>query len=770
MTEPTAMQNATPTDDQVRRAFMIVFVLAFSTLMVELLLSRMAVFYITGANSFLAIPLTLFGLAVGSLRVHLGKTPVERVDLGRNLIWMAATGFGAFVTAFLVFSQFFPITHISEAATAQQVVKTAIFVLVFLPPFYFVGKILTTLYAVHRAVIGRLYGLDLIGAALGCFVTPVLLHYVDLPYLIFIVLLGMTAVTAVWLGRGRPKVVAAFVVAAFAFLPLLVWLEGGYDMSHLTRYAKLGKIEELAHKWNEYSRVSLLRITPEAADAEPIFKIIHNNAESNVNVGKFDPGNMRGIDRRHQLPTLLGRPQDRVLVMFAGCGLQMLEFNELGAGRDYLVGVEINPLVIELAVDAPELVSYRLDEFFALPYVEMHAAEGRAFLDNDPRTYDVIYAGSDAATTKYLTGHTRKYLDTTEAMKAYLDHLSDDGLLMFVCQPALHKIASLRAIFREQRKELLGNHLVVIGDRFDGCATVVFSKKGFSKRERAIVREQFGERLSWLPGGRDNNEQVRQAIRKGAAVGQQLVTDDRPFTRMLDFDGFTLLPDARTMGNFRYYASWTKILAMILVGGLFVLVIGGLYVGRAKMPPVGMMIYLVVTGFCYMMVEVTFIARLELFLENPLYSMSLLLSIFLLTNAAGSMLYQRFGKHLNMTLVPAAVAGLVLVTLFALMAIIGNRLGLPLPVKILLTILVTSPVGVALGLFYPYVVTWLADNGHADRVPITYGVSTLSSVAGATYAMTMIIDFGYASMIYQAAIGYLALTAIMLIYGRVTRS
>ncbi|MCL4234778.1 MAG: hypothetical protein KJ042_09685, partial [Deltaproteobacteria bacterium] len=168
-----------------------------------------------------------------------------------------------------------------------------------------------------------------------------------------------------------------------------------------------------------------------------------------------------------------------------------------------------------------------------------------------------------------------------------------------------------------------------------------------------------------------------------------------------------------------------------------------------------------ITGFCYMLVEIALLGKLDLFLENPLHSMALLLSLFLLTNAAGSAFYGRFGSRLPMKLMPLIMAVISFAGLYAMEAMIGARLGMPLALKIALTALALAPVGAGLGLFYPHVVTELSRTGRADAVPVTYGLSTLSSVAGATYAMTLVINIGYASLVYQAVIGYTALTLIL---------
>jgi hypothetical protein len=111
------------------------------------------------------------------------------------------------------------------------------------------------------------------------------------------------------------------------------------------------------------------------------------------------------------------------------------------------------------------------------------------------------------------------------------------------------------------------------------------------------------------------------------------------------------------------------------------------------------------------------------------------------------------------------VAVVVGVCLLCVDAMIAGRLGMPLPVKVLLTALVLAPVGTGLGLFYPFVVSWLSEHGHDKAVPITYGVSTLSSVAGATYAMTMVINLGYTNIVYQSIIGYGILAVFMAALG-----
>jgi hypothetical protein len=137
-----------------------------------------------------------------------------------------------------------------------------------------------------------------------------------------------------------------------------------------------------------------------------------------------------------------------------------------------------------------------------------------------------------------------------------------------------------------------------------------------------------------------------------------------------------------------------------------------------------------------------------------------------MSNSFGSRLLDKLQTSININLLPLFVAVIILITTWGMTSVIIHFKGLPLVLKIPITLFVLSPTAFCLGLFYPYVVSWLTRKNMAHAVPITYGLSTLSSVAGATYAMTMIINFGYAQVIYQAAIGYLILFLLTMVYYR----
>jgi hypothetical protein len=686
------------------------------------------------------------------------------------LAWLAGSSFGSFAFVFLLFSRFMAISH-PFAIDWLTTLKTALFALGFLPPFYFIGKTLTALFYWNRERIGKLYAADLFGASLAAFATPMMFHFLDLPYLIFTCLLGMTAVFLLFLPRRRLQFFAAFCAIDLAMLGALVFLEGAYDLSAAVSATPAQTVKEIMHRWNEFSRVSLLRIRDEAA-RETSFRIIHDNAESNVFVDPYDPENpdaARRFDKRISLPFLFQRDVNDVLVMFAGAGRQMLQFYAESGGRARVTGVEINPLCREFAERARALRRFRLAEFYSQPNVNLVTEEGRCFLENDRTKYDVVYVASDAATSQIKTGHSRKYLDTVEALRAYLDHLCDGGLAMFHCMPSGHRLLALHAVAKERGWGRLDDKIILLSPRLESCDYLVVSPSGFSPTETGLIRELWAADIQHLPGYTRNNPRVMSLLLGQETDALRLVTDDSPFIQRIDVDHYRLFPQLGFLKNMNYYKSWIKITTLVLIAVVIAGIVGGLYWKRAPMPPAGLMLYLAITGVCYMFCEIAYIARLELFMGAPLYSMALLLTIFLMTNAAGSWLYNRLQDRLPMTWIPLVVAGIVLATAEAFKPMTANWLGLPLALKILLVILVTAPTGLCLGLFYPSVIAALARGGRESAVPVTYAVSTLSSVAGASYAMTAIVNFGFTSLIRQAAIGYAALTVLMVAGGLAAR-
>jgi hypothetical protein len=755
---------------------LLVFLTALATLMFELVAARLADFHLGAGNAYLAIPITFLGLALGSLHVHARPKIVERFRPTVVLAILAGLCFLSLVLLSVVFSRLMPVVSVLRATQSYfyLLYKTLAFIGILLAPFYYFGRILTVSYQIKREDIGAIYSADFWGAALACAITPVLFHFGGLPR-VSLVLLCLTFLPVIVFFRGkrfhRLLVCLLCVLVCVTGERIITTMDNSLDLSRYN--PRMGTTEEIAHGWNEHSRVALLAQSGYKAG----YRIVHDNSRSNVHVWPYRPDRVGRAPRRLEaveIPAILKRPVRNVLVVFAGAGREMITLNEILGGEAHITGLELNPLVRTLAAETVGLEKLRLQEFYDLPHIDLVIDEGRHFLTTTPEKYDLIFVASNAATAIWLTGHSRKYLDTVEAFSLYLDRLADGGYIIFDHQPIRRRIQSMQVAFRERFIPLFYRSIVVLKSDRRGDDMLI-SPSGFTSPE---IEQLVGfgrdtaRRVLYAPhrNSRSNSATYQRLIQREVPA-DEVMTDDRPFLIGLDWRDYKLPPDTSNWNRSSHpgYLSWIKITTLIILVAISLLFIAVAVLRRSAGLPPSILFYLLITGFCFMLIEIAMIAKLELFLQKPIVSMATVLSTFLLTSGLGSRLFPRIRRYLRMSVLSGIVAGLSVASIYLLDFLNSGLLGLPIPTKVLVAGIVMAPVGISLGLFYPYAVSCLVHNDRSRAVAITYGISTLSSVIGATYAMTMMIELGFSSLLWQASVGYVVLAVFYELYSTVLK-
>jgi spermidine synthase len=598
-----------------------------ATLMFELVAARLADFHLGAGNAYLAIPITFLGLALGSLHVHARRKIVDRFRPVVSLAVLAGLCFAAILLVFVVFARFLPVVSALQEGKdyVYLLFKTLAFIGILLAPFYYFGRILTVAYQIKREDIGAIYSADFWGAALACAITPVLFHFGGLPN-VSLVLLGLTFLPVLIFFRGKPvhRLLIGLLCLATCVIGERVITTMDDSLDYGRYHTKISKTEEIARRWNEHSRVAVLHQTGRSG---PYYKIVHDNSRSNVHVRTYRPERVGRAPRRleaAEVSAILQRPIRNVLVVFAGCGREMIALNEFLGGDAHITGLELNPLVREMAVSIEDLEPFRLQEFYDLPNIDLVIDEGRRFLSTTSQKYDLIFVGSNAPTGMWLTGHSRKYLDTVEAFHLYLDHLADGGLIVFDHQPVERRIESMKVVFEERDIPQFPSSIVVLASYWSNDDMLI-SPSGFSRQEIErlfSMAKNEPERVRYAPHRppEANRRYYKRTIESAASV-EKAMTDDRPFLLGLDWKGYKLRPDARNLGRHLGYLSWIKIttlLVMIVIASVFIVAAAARK--SADLPP-SILFYLLLTGFCFMLVEIALIAKLELFLQKPIVSM-----------------------------------------------------------------------------------------------------------------------------------------------------
>ena len=405
-----------------------IFAVTFSTMLVEVLLTRVFSVLYFGQFAFLIISLALFGYGLSGIFLALGGmtksgAPTTR-HLARFLLLFAVSLPLAYKATLLLNIDFLHLFN--PAANLFNLVLNCLILIV---PFFSGGVALALIFATYSDRIGRLYFIDLAGASLGSLAIIPLIPRLG-PNRILILLVLLLALAWFFLSPARRGVraaaLAAFVVAfglmfrydaaVFPIVPKLVELKRQYNAQ-----LQKGRIEYT--KWSTIDKIDV-------ASWSPVRKVIWINGGTMQSfIRKFD-GNLARLKKIEwdpaSLPFQVARNGSAVIIGSAG-GYEVL--CALSHGFKRIVAIEMDPVICELLEN--EYAEYTGD-MFHLPQVSLLADEGRSALKRMDRKFDVIQMVNSHNADLLLSGAlsiSETYIYTVESFKDYWEHLQPDGFV-----------------------------------------------------------------------------------------------------------------------------------------------------------------------------------------------------------------------------------------------------------------------------------------------------------------------------------------------------
>jgi hypothetical protein len=773
-----------------RQFFTGIFLIGTISLMTELIQVKMLSFFLGVISNFLAIPIALFGLALGSLFCHfLYKGDKRRlISVASTLVFPVLIA--VFVAFFFIANTFFNRIHAGYQNPVQDVGRLFVYSSLFLVPYCLYGAMLSSYFSIGSKRIGKLYFYDLVGAALGCFITPMLFTYTDLPVVITVLIFtAFLLLINDSVSRFRIPLIA---VAAVGFGIVLAGSFSGRLFKEHPKAGVLGHIlmrglaktgvEEVDFVWNDLARTSLLMSGVHRPFGYHEFGIVQDDGISNVVVKAYNPQEtaeqVKAYTPHHTFPFVIGMNPKRILVIFAGVGRDMVLLDRLSNGKADITGVEINGAVVEF-INNPIMIGQNLRAFTRKKNIHLTVREGRDFLNNDPHKYDYIYVATNGAAFAVRTGHTRKYLDTYEAMVSYMDHLEKGGMITFANQPNQQKLPIFRKIFKDRDMGEVRKAVFMFGfDKLPFLDSLVVKPDGFTPQqiaqmEQQMVRVNLNFRQTLVsPFHPPVKRLERQLHIPEQRYMQDMVTDDRPFLWPVKYAGFELFPSKEQMGNKEYATNWIKILTLILFTLISVLVMVAVRFlgGPGGRLPFVWLLYFLISGIGYMGVEVGLMAKTELLLGSPLYAVAVILAFFLTSNGIGAYLQDRYQPMKGFKSLLIYTSATVLWGILAVEICNTYLLSVPLALKIFAVAVCVMPVGTCLGMYYPFGVAKLAGSKYQNAIPATYAIATLSSVLGSAAAMTFITNLGFSRIILLGGLFYAAVAVIYVIATRVFKT
>jgi hypothetical protein len=165
--------------------------------------------------------------------------------------------------------------------------------------------------------------------------------------------------------------------------------------------------------------------------------------------------------------------------------------------------------------------------------------------------------------------------------------------------------------------------------------------------------------------------------------------------------------------------------------------------------------YFLLTGFNYMLLEIYFMQIFGLFLGNPIYSLTLVLVILLISTGLGSFLCKKLQKsrdYLSLSII--ILIGLLFFfykTYYYF--IFSNAINSIFIIKFLLMFILISPIGIILGLFFPYGITLISNK--AQDLPYLLTLNNIASVCGSLIGIFISQYLGFKSVLVFAMLLYI---------------
>jgi len=785
--------------------------LSCSTLLLEIVETRLLSVVSWYHLAFFVISAAMFGMTAGAVWVYARRDRFTAeslpTDLAHSTAAFAVTiGLSLCVQVTLAPAMVF---------SASTVIVFAELALAMATPFFFSGVAVTLALTRSPLPVGRVYAVDLVGAALGCLGVIAFLDIVDAPSAIL--LTGAVAATAAALfaGSGRshagpiPGRLGAILSRPLAIL-LVMAAVGATNSSSLhgiqpilvkssTEMRDRGLVYE---KWNSFSRVTVKSPAPGEvgppllwgpspklpSDVRVESKGVTIDGAAGTRMFRFD-GDQTTIDFLAYDVTNLAyfvRRTGRAAVIGVGSGRDIQSAWRFGF-RD-ITGVEINPILVRLLTrDGPFAQFAGLS---SLAGVRLIVDEARSWFARTHETFDTIQMSmidTWAATGAGAFTLTENGLYTVEAWKTFRSKLADRGIFTVsrwyspgAVDETGRMVSLAVAALIESGVSRPEKHIFLAASA--QVATLIVSRSPLTAEEIAILEktcDQYQYEILLTPGGQAISDVLahirsagsRDALQRytsGLDLDLTPPTDDRPFFfNVLALDKpHLILQYLRSYGGVaggNLVASLTLVtilfVSLALVGVTIVVPLRSALNQAGRVLVVGGTVYFALLGGGFMLVEIGLLQRLSVFLGHPIYSLSIVLFSLILFTGAGSLLseYVRLeASHVRLAAWSVLLGGYLLTVPHWLPSAIASFQSSSTVVRASLSVAIIAPAGFLMGFGFPTGMR-LVHAVDARPTPWFWGINGGVGVLASALAVALSIAFGIHVTLTLGALCYLAL-------------
>ncbi len=744
-----------------------VFLITLSGLIIEVGLTRIYSASIWYHFAFVAISVALLGWGLGGFAVHLLKRAL-RLSMDT----------AAVVT--LLYAGTIPLCLWLLVRFPFETERLPLYFLAPLLPFFLAGMALSIVFDIHRASAGSLYFADLLGAALGAVLVTLLLYALGGEAALLAAAIA-PAIAAVCLSfAGEPSLsttppdsvperaglppriirlvaIAGVVLTAFAVFSAVKF--GSFRVVPGTTKAMRNQMDANPGArisqtgWNAYSRIDAV----EGVAPRHVARL-YIDSDAWTGIYEWDGRIESASDLRDSYRALPFRltPNAETLVIGPGGGADVVA--ALSSGGRKVTAVELNPLVLKFVRN----YGARAGNIYDRPDVETIQSEGRNFISRTNRKFDIIFLGFVDSWASVASGGlslSENYLYTTEAFRAYYDHLSDNGILVIlrwetdIPRLVSNSVATLGADAAAKR--------IVALMEAQGAPNeprqmlFMLRKRPFTEAETAEISEKWTQaKPVILPGGPappllGDVLAGRKTLAQYEAESPRFVGavwDDSPFYFAIE------RPYRMPAAIAGPLLKWLLVPSIVMLAAFAIL-------GRPRRstlgPYAGSVVYFAALGFGFIAVELALLQNLTLLVGHPIFTLSVLLFTLLAMGGIGSALSPR----VSMSVACVAVAAIGAVEALALPRLVPMLLPLSLWARIGIAMVLIAPLGLGMGMPFPRGLRQTG-RGSLPAPPFYWGLNGIMSVIGSVTTVFVALMIGFqAAMLMGSACYVLAALA-----------
>lgn len=789
------------------RFYVGVFLVTASVLMLQVIQTRILSVVLWYYLAFFVISLAMYGITAGTVWVYLRRQRFSERTLSYDLTYFTSALAVATAICGAIEMSLAPVATGKLVTLVVWIELTACLSI----PFFLSGVVVSLALTRSPFPIGRVYGVDLVGAAAGCLGAFALLNLTDAPTAIFCVA-AMAALAAVCFSKSglgeapaTPMLLSGRLMRVkpiFVVLALCAIVNGATDKGIQPLVVK-DKVQDptdapIYTKWNTFSRIAVYEkgiqfpqmwgpsptFDPKAWLIEQRLMNIDGDAVTVAYRWKGDVADAAFlrydvVNLAHYLPG-----HQRAAVIGVGGGRDLLSARVFGVPD--ITGVELNPILARLLMTAPGFSDY--SKVGTLSGLHLYVDEGRSWFTRSKDKFDIIemsLADTWAATGAGALTLSENGLYTTDAWRIFLDHLTDKGVftvsrwyapdnvnetgrMVSLAVAALFDIGAL-----DPRQHIF---LAASGN----IATLIVARSALVADDVALldsVADKMQFRILLSPDRPPASPVLGNIVASGSLAALQdytsglpldltPATDERPFF----FNEVPLYSPWRTIelvlqnrsmgvdtGNIAATATLVELFVMsvLLVLSTIVFPLRPAFGVVERRLVVSGSLYFILIGTGFMCAEIGLLQRMSVFLGHPIYSLTIVLFSLIAATGLGSLVSDRLplatrGRFVGWALITAAYLMALPLWVAPLLHEFGSA-GLALRAAI--SVLAIAPAGLLMGFGFPTGMRFVAS---IDRAPTPWfwGINGAAGVLGSSLAVVLSIAFGIYVTMFASALCY----------------